>query len=973
MTSTAHWTEPSANYALGRRLGRILPSYTVLYENTQQIVGHPALQPDILITAPGRAPVVIEAEFMPAYTAEDEAKGRLGLEVRNTARQIDAAIALRYPDGLEDADDLSAAVSNARLSYCVCYQDETRFPASGWLEGSVEDLADLVRLVSVPQRAVDEAADALEKGIDRAAAILGQLAVSRPDVVTSIAGLLGMSEVLQTYRMAGAIVANAMVFHERLAGLHGVKPLSQLCSTSVANPKGNILDAWTQILKVNYWPIFSIARDIVEQLPAAEASQLLSNLRATVEDVAATGANQAHDLTGRIFQRLIADRKYLATFYTLPASAALLARLAVSKLVPDSDPGMAFDWSDPDAIGKLKIGDFACGTGALLSAVYEQIATKHETSGGDLEALHPLMMEEVLYGCDVMPSAIHITGSTLSGAQPNVGFGKTRLYTLAYGRQEDGSVAIGSLELLQSSSTMTLFNMSDPALRTGSVGEETATQVVADIPDGEFDLVIMNPPFTRATNHEGAHADVTNPAFAAFGATDADQTAMGKRINTLGKGTCYHGNAGIASAFAALVDRKLRPDGVLAMVLPLSVSAGLSWKGFRELLGGAYTDLNVLSIAANGKDMSFSSDTGMAECLVIARKVRMGEVSRERGKFTSLGRRPQGFASSASLAGTLIAQSDIRRIEDGPYGGNALMEGETPAGEVLSAPSSPDGDVWGAVRVSDYSVAQTADALARSKLWLPGLAVPIELAISRLGEIGQLGLVDRDITGPSPRGPFDKVAPSPTATYPSLWSHNAKNEKRIVCASDSQLRVRQGMEGKAATVWQTASRAHLSRGFRFNSQPLAAALTEQDCIGGRAWPNVKFGDRRFDHAFAAWGNSTLGLLTYWWHSNRQVAGRGDITIRSAESLPVLDFRTLTDDQLSTAESIFDEFRDKDLKPAFLADADPNRALLDRRVICDLLGFDESVYEAVRRLSAKWCAEPSVHGGKRRPRGAGLIV
>ena len=39
------------------------------------------------------------------------------------------------------------------------------------------------------------------------------------------------------------------------------------------------------------------------------------------------------------------------------------------------------------------------------------------------------------------------------------------------------------------------------------------------------------------------------------------------------------------------------------------------------------------------------------------------------------------------------------------------------------------------------------------------------------------------------------------------------------------------------------------------------------------------------------------------------------------------------------------------------------ALLDRRVICDLLGFDESVYEAVRHLAAKWCAEPSVHGGK----------
>ena len=88
----------------------------------------------------------------------------------------------------------------------------------------------------------------------------------------------------------------------------------------------------------------------------------------------------------------------------------------------------------------------------------------------------------------------------------------------------------------------------------------------------------------------------------------------------MAQGTCYHGNAGIASAFTALADRKLKPGGVLALVLPLSVASGLSWQRFRELLATDYTDLTVLSIAANGRDMSFSSDTGMAECLVIARK-----------------------------------------------------------------------------------------------------------------------------------------------------------------------------------------------------------------------------------------------------------------------------------------------------------------------------------------------------------------
>ena len=181
------------------------------------------------------------------------------------------------------------------------------------------------------------------------------------------------------------------------------------------------------------------------------------------------------------------------------------------------------------------------------------------------------------------------------------------------------------------------------------------------------------------------------------------------------------------------------------------------------------------------------------------------------------------------------------------------------------------------------------------------------------------------------------------------------------------------MEAKAAVVWTHAGRGHINQEFTFGSQALAAAFTKQDTIGGRAWPNVNFDDQRFDYVFTLWCNSTLGLLSHWWHASRQQSSKATIAVRKAESLPILDFRTLTDEQLTTAKDIFDEFRDKELMPAYLADADPNRALLDHRVICDLLGFDQDTYHAVRRLSAKWCAEPSVHGGKGRPAGAGMVV
>ena len=498
-TQRPRHSEPSANSELGDLLRGMLAGCQVISENTQLVVGHPDLQLDNLITAPDRAPVVVEAEYEAVGTAEGDAGGRLGLRVVDEIHPIEAAIALRYPDSVRFGDNLRDALTAARLSYAVLYQDGGRFPESGWLQGYVADLADLIRLESVPQQAVDAAADALQQGIDRVSAILDDLETRRPRINADIAGLLGMVNVPQTRRMAVAIIANAMVFHERIAGTHeGIPTLRRTCGPDVAAPQDATLAAWSSILEINYWPIFAIGKDILEQLPMEPAARVLRTLYATVGEVQQAGVNNAHDLTGRVFQRLIADRKYLATFYTLPASAALLARLAVSKM--DS-----VDWGDADAIGQLRIGDFACGTGALLSAVYEQIAARHERAGGDSAALHTAMMEEVLYGCDVMPSAAHITSATLSGAQPTVGYGQSRIYTMPYGRQQDGSVRIGSLEALSGDSQLVMINTSDPARRTGSAGEETVTQIRIDIPDQEFDLVIMNPPFTSNTAKENMH------------------------------------------------------------------------------------------------------------------------------------------------------------------------------------------------------------------------------------------------------------------------------------------------------------------------------------------------------------------------------------------------------------------------------------------------------------------------------------
>ena len=116
-----------------------------------------------------------------------------------------------------------------------------------------------------------------------------------------------------------------------------------------------MLQEWEKILGVNYWSIFKIASDLLLCInPPGMAVEALRVMKNTADRLVALGVSQSHDLAGTVFQRLISDRKFLATFYTRPESAALLANLAI----PDDD-----GWEDPKRFRDFRIGDFACGTG----------------------------------------------------------------------------------------------------------------------------------------------------------------------------------------------------------------------------------------------------------------------------------------------------------------------------------------------------------------------------------------------------------------------------------------------------------------------------------------------------------------------------------------------------------------------------------------------------------------------------------
>lgn len=498
-------------------------------------------------------------------------------------------------------------------------------------------------------------------------------------------------------------------------------------------------------------------------------------------------------------------------------------------------------------------------------------------------------MERALIAADIMPAATHLTASMLSSVHPGTTFGNTRVHTLPYGQQsaeKKHAIALGALDLIEDDTAPSLFGTG--ILVAQGTGADVETEGSQDmiLPRETADLVIMNPPFTRPTNHEKTEVPV--PSFAGLNTTKDEQQAMAKRLKEVLKRLdtpVGNGNAGLASNFIDLAYVKVKPGGVLALVLPAVCVSGGSWKDVRDLLAREYEDVTVLTIATHGQtDRAFSADTGMAEALIVATKCSDGRKGSGKTLYINFYHRPRSLVEAVEMA-------------------------------------------------------------------------------------GERGLLHRDISeensNGTPRGPFEIISIQGVPQYPVLWSHNAPRERSLVVLPDSEGEVRPGCDDLAVSVWKrTASRLHFNLDFGLSSQSLAACLTPTKTIGGRAWPNFIPEKDEWTFPLVLWANTTLGLLAFWWIGSRQQKGRAILTITRLPGLTVLDPRTLSSEQIAQAEDIFSAFKDRTFLPANEAYRDNTRQTLDRAVLVDLLHLPKDALEPLAILRDQWCAEPSVHGGKK---------
>ena len=975
-------------------------------------------RPDILITRPSpEPPVVIENEYNVA-NVEGDCLNKLGEALKPAlgGQTIHTVIGVLSPKELQDAnngDQAEAMLRNGAVLQYAAYVGTpdayTRFPKSGFITGNVRNLVEFVRPAAEPVDLIRQAADTLANGAAVAAHAIVDAAALNTTIGVNIAEKLrqpwptgestdpkqtkaDQEARLQTANMATTMIINAMAYQQNLDGYEGIKGLAQIRNETTGKrlTKDAVIAGFGIILDVNFWPIFHVAKELVLQIPASTASNILEQMASAADGI--IEATRHNDIAGTVFQRLIADRKTLKTYYTTPEATTLLTHLAI----PDN-----LDWANPETIKQYKIADYACGSGGIMLASYQRVRDLYRLHGGNPDDHHEHMMKNCLTACDIMPAAVHLTASLLSSVSPTVPYQGTRCILFPFGgqRKTDGK---GQLMLdangnpvKETSSkgkpvvdlgSIALLNLNGPKLQTvlpldeqaalGAHGERKGLDVIM-VPVSQS-LVAMNPPFTRPTKHapfgSTDHVEPKNPAFAAFGTTDAEQSEMKRQERQLGKNTISDGNAGLGTTFTAIANNMVRAGGCIALILPTSAMMGgshdaeqdqaYSWQRLRNLLHDYYDQIVVVSIAQPDiKASAFSADSDFADCVVIARRIPTGAFPSRRAHFVSLKANP-----STKLEAQETARAIKRVIANTtePDTWNRVLIGHEEIGFVTYEHVVKNRK-WTTVRILDATLVERAKKLTHGKLHLPQRAGSIEIPITNVGSIAQVGPVDRDITGRSNSPFLKRDGYESTNEYPMLWNHDLKrqnSQSRMMTKPDSHGEVRQNGDKAAEQMWNdSAAHLHINRDFRFNANATAAAFTELPSLGGIAWPTLILPSPQHEKALCVWLNSTLGLISYWIISNRTQNGRGRTTITAIPDISVLDVTKINATQLDAAAKIFDDLQEQKLLPTNEAWRDPIRQELDRRLLNEVFGLDDKAAEQLSILRRQWCSEPTVTSTK----------
>lgn len=720
-------------------------------------------------------------------------------------------------------------------------------------------------------------------------------------------------------QIAGLTILNAMVFQEVLSRQETrVKPLHALARDE--DVAAALARQWQLILtEIDFVPIFSVARELVLALPAeAQIEDALRTAAASARVIVANRAALRHDLMGRVYHRLLADAKYLGTYYTSIPAATLLLRLALER------GRWGTDWTDVDSVADIRIGDLACGTGTLLMAAADAVKDNHVRAAVeagesvDVGELHKTLMEDVLYGCDVLPSALHLTASTLALLSTDVTFELTNLFSLPLGGEHG---RLGSIELLTGEVAI-VQDMFGAVADAGQVaGEGHLQERVAAVP--MLDLCVMNPPFTRSVGG--------NLLFGSLPPKERKkaQRRLADLLRNKHKPVLANSTAGLGSVFAAVGDRYVKRGGRLALVLPKALLSGVAWSKTRVLLGSDYQVEDIL-VSHDPDRWNFSDNTDLSEVLVIARKRTDADLplAEDRVRCTNLWWNPTNSFQALALAEQLLDSDSPDAVDQ--QGACNLVLGGMKVGESISVQQEMLGvSSWMLpCAFAQADLVRVALHLREGKLFLPGSGICAELPIRPLGSTSDLGPDRRDV--------WDGFSRSEAATpFPAVLGHSSSRHLSIALEPDSFLTPLPAPKNnrplrRVEDLWPKAARILIAERLRINTARLLAARCSEAVLSNVWWPYRPSTNAspEAEKALILWLNSTLSIV-------QMLAVRAEtegawIELRKPviAGLPVMAVEQLTSAQLAQLSNLFDEISNDELLPLPLMAEDPVRTRID---------------------------------------------
>ena len=917
--------------------------------------------PDILIKL-SDLDIVLEAEYANRRGAAKDADARLR---NDSPPRIIGAIS--YSPRFK-TDFARAVKADAPLDFAFKRAgDGAGGWQARWRTGTIYDLAQLLRrphaigrpLHDEVQEAVADIRGVLKSFVNRSC--------DKPGANYEIAKLLQASlpaadkeqEVVveKSLYLAGLIIIGAFLFQFALFSkkIKGVKSPDSF--DSIKHYADHIYEHWRYILtEINYAAIFRIAHDImlygnVDKISAIEFIKVARR----VQPIARDGV----DLMGVVYHELLAElAKPLGAYYTTIPAATMLAALALS---PQQRGATAWEKD----ISGFRIGDLACGSGTLLAAAGGQVRDNVMRAyvrnifaslqigapiKNPLEETQRTLLENVIWGYDVLDAAVHLTATTLGLMSPEVDFRKSHIYRAAVGVNEQARVLTGSFQLLESQQvSRVLFGKEDELITQVETGEESSESLPM------LDLCIMNPPFVVGRKNAPSYSFLPEEQIG----------AVRNKMNQLAK-THQFSNAGLGPGFVALGEKYIKPGGRMAFIMSTTISSGrgMGWSIARERIESS-CDLEHFIISRESGRPNFSYNTNLQECMFIARKRENGEQPKERAMFSVLSTNPEDVNQ---------AHATVRAIVDAEQSGEEWGKLRIDGREIgeFARLRYRDKGTWDGIAFVNLRLTAAVDTLSAEGI-LPIYSLKkSRLVLRRLGQLATFGSysLGRHTDDPSIREEknrfltFSNAKTSYAGYYPGrLRRQTATRQKDInviVESPNCYLSPFPNCEKRTKTFFASAGRVLLNRSFRFNTMHRLASLISAPVQADNFIPisvNNKHLSEYREKALTLWLNSTPAIALIAIYAVYCEGAKVMLSLQAIKNMPVLDLDSLSDKQIKLLARAFDKIATMKFMSLPEMCEDPARIAIDQ-ALGDVLNLHDFDWTALRAALA---AEPVIVG------------